>query len=66
MTKLQIPKKDSACRIPLWDLVIGIWDLIGIWILGHWGLVVSLGHWSFDHPARSTAATSTPFNSTFI
>jgi hypothetical protein len=21
---------------PRWDLVIGVWDLIGIWALGHW------------------------------
>jgi hypothetical protein len=28
----------------LWDLVIGAWDLIGIWLLGHWSLVI--GHWS--------------------
>ncbi len=26
----------------LWDLVIGVWDLTGIWFPGHWGLIKSV------------------------
>jgi hypothetical protein len=29
-------RKSFGCRAFVWDLVIGIWDLIGIWLLGHW------------------------------
>jgi hypothetical protein len=39
MTKPQKIEKTKAdrSRDPLWDLVIGDCDLIGIWLPGHWG-----------------------------
>jgi hypothetical protein len=33
----------ATCRSPIfhWDLVIGPWDLIGIWGTGHWSFFLS-------------------------
>jgi hypothetical protein len=37
MTKSQTPMEETFGQpIAVWDLVIGFWDLIGIWLLGHW------------------------------
>jgi hypothetical protein len=56
MTKFQIPK-GNLTRVSLgptpWALVIGVWDLIGIWILGHWDFH---SHWDF----RKQAAAISP------
>jgi hypothetical protein len=30
------PKEEFRRRNVFWDLVIGAWDLIGVWLLGHW------------------------------